>query len=841
MSGANLFIKEDLKINDVQIQILTGTLNIYSLIGSGLAGRTSDWIGRRYTVVLSGAIFFVGSILMSVAPGYAFLMFGRFVAGIGVGYGLMISPVYTAEISPTLSRGFLTSFAEVFVNVGILLGYVSNYAFSKLRAHLAWRSMLGMGALPAIILAIGVLAVPESPRWLVMQGRLGDAKRVLNKTSTSKEEAQLRLDDIKEAAGIAKDLDDDVVPVSKKSRGEGVWKDLLLHPTPAVSHILIAALGIHFFEQASGIDSVVLYSPRIFEKAGIKSYDHMLLATVAVGFVKTIAILVATFSLDRIGRRRLLLTSVAGMVFSLVCLGVGLTIIDHQPGSVPWAIALCITMVLLNVAFFSIGLGPITWVYSSEIFPLRLRAQGVSMGVAVNRLTSGAISMSFLSLYKAITIGWAFFLYAGIGAVSWVFFYTMLPETKGRTLEDMEVLFDIGVMSGANLFIQEDLKINDVKIQILTGTLNIYSLIGSGLAGRTSDWIGRRYTVVLSGVIFFVGAILMGVAPNYAFLMFGRFVAGIGVGYGLMISPVYTAEISPTLSRGFLTSFPEVFVNVGILLGYVSNYAFSKLRPNLAWRFMLGIGALPAIILVVCVLAMPESPRWLVMQGRLGDAKRVLNKISASNPRIFQKAGIKSYDHKLLATVAVGFVKTIAILVATFFLDRFGRRRLLLTSVAGMVFSLVCLAVGLTIIDDHREKVPWAIALCITMVLLNVAFFSIGLGPITWVYSSEIFPLTLRAQGVSMGVAVNRLTSGAISMSFLSLYKAITIGGAFFLYAGIAAVSWVFFYTMLPETRGRTLEDMEVLFGKYHRWREAKVVPKQSKQGDGDENKSQVK
>ncbi|CAL8176145.1 unnamed protein product [Prunus armeniaca] len=378
---------------------------------------------------------------MGFAPGYAFLMFGRFVAGIGVGYGLMISPVYTAEIAPTLSRGFLTSFPEVFVNIGILLGYVSNYAFSKLPAPLYWRFMLGIGALPAIILAIGVLAVPESPRWLVMQGRLGDAKRVLDKTSASKEEAQLTLDNIKEAAGIAKELDDDVVPVSEKSHGEGVWKDLILHPTPAVRHILTAALGIHFFEQASGIDSVVLYSPRIFEKAGIKSYDHKLLATVAVGFVKTIAILVATFFLDRLGRRRLLLSSVAGMIFSLVCLGVGLTIIDHHRDTVPWAIALCITMVLLNVAFFSIGLGPITWVYSSEIFPLKLRAQGVSMGVAVNRITSGVISMTFLSLYKAITIGGAFFLYAGIGALSWVFFYMLLPETRGRTLEETEVLF----------------------------------------------------------------------------------------------------------------------------------------------------------------------------------------------------------------------------------------------------------------------------------------------------------------------------------------------------------------------------------------------------------------
>lgn len=300
--------------------------------------------------------------------------------------------------------------------------------------------MLALGALPAVVLAVGVLAMPESPRWLVMQGRLGDAKRVLDKTSTSKEEAQLRLEDIKEAAGIPMHLNDDVVPVTKQSHGEGVWRQLI-HPTPAVLHILIAALGIHFFQQVTGIDSVVLYSPRIFAKAGITSYEHTLLATVAVGFVKTIFIFIATFLLDRVGRRPLLLTSMGGMIFSLVCLGAALTIIDNHDSKIPWAVALCIIMVLFNVAFFSIGLGPITWVYSSEIFPLKLRAQGVSLGVAVNRVISGIVSMTFLSLYKAITIGGAFFLYAGIGVLAWVFFYTMLPETQGRTLEEMEVLF----------------------------------------------------------------------------------------------------------------------------------------------------------------------------------------------------------------------------------------------------------------------------------------------------------------------------------------------------------------------------------------------------------------
>ncbi|XP_057503312.1 LOW QUALITY PROTEIN: putative polyol transporter 1 [Actinidia eriantha] len=441
MSGAGLYIQKDLKISDVKLEVLMGILNVYSLIGSAAAGRTSDWIGRRYTIVLAAVIFFAGALLMGFATDYSFLMVGRFVAGIGVGYALMIAPVYTAELSPASTRGFLTSFPEVFINAGILLGYVSNYAFSKLPLHLGWRVMLGIGAVPSVFLAVGVLAMPESPRWLVLQGRLGDAKKVLDKTSDSKEEALLRLADIKEAAGIPPECNDDVVAVSKRSHGEGVWRDLILHPTPTVRHILIAGVGIHFFQQTSGIDAVVLYSPKIFEKAGITSESHKLLATVAVGFVKTMFILVATFLLDRIGRRPLLLTSVGGMILSLASLGMALTIIDHSDTKLIWAIALAIASVLAYVATFSIGMGPITWVYSSEIFPLRLRAQGTSIGVAVNRVMSGTISMTFLSFSKAITIGGVFFFFTGVAIAGWVFFYTLLPETQGKTLEEMQVLF----------------------------------------------------------------------------------------------------------------------------------------------------------------------------------------------------------------------------------------------------------------------------------------------------------------------------------------------------------------------------------------------------------------
>ncbi|GKC95740.1 polyol transporter 5-like protein [Tanacetum coccineum] len=441
MSGAQLYIQRDLGCSETQIEILVGILNLYSLLGSAAAGRTSDWIGRRYTIVLAGVIFFSGAILMGFAPNYAFLMFGRFIAGIGVGYALMIAPVYTAEVSPASARGFLTSFPEVFINAGILLGYVSNYAFSKLPVHLGWRFMLGIGAIPSIFLALGVLGMPESPRWLVLQGRLGDAKIVLDKTSDSLEESKLRLADIKEAAGIPEDCNDDIVQVSKDSHGEGIWKELLIHPTPTVRHILIAAYVFHFFQQASGIEAVVNYSPRIFEKAGIVKDTPKLLATIAVGVVKTVFILVATFFLDKVGRRPLLLSSVAGMSLSLMGLGIGLTIIEHADHKIEWAIALCIATILSFVAFFAIGIGPITWVYSSEIFPLRLRAQGCSMGVATNRIVSGAIGMTFISLYNTITIAGAFFLFTGVAIVGFVFIYTLYPETRGKNLEEVEEVF----------------------------------------------------------------------------------------------------------------------------------------------------------------------------------------------------------------------------------------------------------------------------------------------------------------------------------------------------------------------------------------------------------------
>ncbi|KAL0334756.1 UNVERIFIED_CONTAM: Polyol transporter 5 [Sesamum radiatum] len=441
MSGAIIYIQRDLNITDVQKEVIMGIFGLYALIGSVIAGRISDRFGRRLTIVFAGAIFFFGALFMGLATNYAFLMVGRFVAGIGVGHGLMIAPVYTAEVAPASCRGLLLSFPELFINIGILVGYTSNLAFSKLPTNLGWRFMLGIGMIPSLLVILVILVMPESPRWLIMQGRLGEAKLVLEKTSDSPEEVKSRLSDIKQAAGIPQHCNDDVVAVPKQHHGEGVWRELFLHPTPSVLHIMLCATGIHFFQMTSGIETVVLYSPEIFEKAGITNDTHKLLATMAVGLVKLMFILVATFTLDKIGRRPLILTSIGGCCVCLLVLATGLTFIQNSDHKLVWAIALCLVAILCFVAIFAIGMGPITWVYSSEIFPLRLRAQGCALAIASNRITSAICTMTFISLYNAITLAGAFFLYAGFAAVAWVFFYTLYPETKGRTLEEMGSLF----------------------------------------------------------------------------------------------------------------------------------------------------------------------------------------------------------------------------------------------------------------------------------------------------------------------------------------------------------------------------------------------------------------
>ncbi|CAJ1930053.1 unnamed protein product [Sphenostylis stenocarpa] len=441
MSGALVFIKEDLQINDLQVQLLAGMLHVCALPGCMAAGRTSDYKGRRYTIILSSIIFTLGSILMAYGPSYLILMIGNCIVGVAVGFALIIAPVYSAEISPPSYRGFLTSLPELSINIGLLLGYVSNYCFEKLPLKLGWRMMVVGPALPSLCLIILMLKLVESPRWLVMQGRVGEARKVLLLVSNTKEEAEQRLKEIKGVVGIDENCTLDTVQVPKKTRsGAGALKELFYKPSPPVRRILIAAIGVHAFLQIGGIGAILLYSPRIFERTGITSKSKLMLATVGLGVSKVIFAFISIFLLDKVGRRVLLVVSAGGMVVSLLGLGICLTIVEYSSENAVWAISFTIMVAYILVAFQTIGIGPVTWVYSAEILPLRFRAQGLGVCVAVNRITNVIVVTSFISIYKGITMGGSFFLFAAINGLG-LWFYCTLPETKGRSLEDMETIF----------------------------------------------------------------------------------------------------------------------------------------------------------------------------------------------------------------------------------------------------------------------------------------------------------------------------------------------------------------------------------------------------------------
>ncbi|XP_062227119.1 probable polyol transporter 4 [Phragmites australis] len=430
MSGCIIFIQKDLHITEVQQEMLVGCLSFISLLGSLAAGRTSDAIGRKRTIGLAAAVFQAGAAIMTFAPSFAVLMAGRLLAGIGIGIGIMVAPVYISEISPATLRGSLASFPEIFISLGILLGYVSNLVFAGLPDHINWRVMLGAGILPSISVAFVLLVIPESPRWLVMQNRAGDARAVLLKVTDSEEEAQERLTEIEEAARIT-------------ASGKAVWRELL-RPSPVIRRMLITGLGVQFFQQATGIDALVYYSPTIFRDAGITLESQLLAATVAVGFSKTALIVIAIVLVDRVGRKPLLYISTIGITACLAVLAAALSLLARDALPRGAAIGLAILTVCGFVAFFSVGMGPINMVLSSEIYPLRLRAQAVGLGFALNRMTSGAVAMSFLSICRALSVAGAFTAFAAVSALSVVFVHLFVPETSGKTLEQIESLFGGG-------------------------------------------------------------------------------------------------------------------------------------------------------------------------------------------------------------------------------------------------------------------------------------------------------------------------------------------------------------------------------------------------------------
>jgi sugar porter (SP) family MFS transporter len=414
ISGALLYIKRDFHAGPLEQEAIVSVLLIGAAAGALLSGWLADRIGRKYTKVISGSVYVIGALGCAFAVNAPMLIGFRALLGFAVGTASFVSPMYISEVAPPKARGGLTSFNQLAVTTGIAVAYLVDYAFKGVTGD--WRWMLGIAVVPGAALAVGMLTVPRTPRWLLEQGQDDDARKALH---------VLR-------SGTDTDPDEelDKIRTSSQQANQTSIRDLVASP---VRKLLVVGLGLAVFQQIVGVNTVIYYAPTILQQTGLGA-GNAITQTLTVGLTNVIFTIAAILLLDRVGRRPLLIsgTVVAGIALLGLAAYFGFgTLRDHAP----W---LALGSLLLFIAGYAIGLGPVFWLMISEVFPQRLRSRAMSVTTIANWLANFAVSATFLTLAGAITQQGIFVLYAAMAAAAVAFFAWWVPETKGRSLEEIQ-------------------------------------------------------------------------------------------------------------------------------------------------------------------------------------------------------------------------------------------------------------------------------------------------------------------------------------------------------------------------------------------------------------------
>jgi len=420
VAGGAMFIAQEVfTLSNLETEIILASLNLAAIPGAILARPVSDNLGRTKTLGLASSLFLLGSIIMSLSNSFWLLLFGRIITGVGVGTGLSIDPLYIAEISPAKYRGFLVSWSEGGINIGILLGFIVTYLFAKLEPDISWRLMFAFGGiLPLVMLVLATFCMPETPRWLSKVGRIDQAQEVLLKICNTPVDAEQTMIEI--VAGLTR-------------RKEVSFRKLIWHDDRTIRFMVITVLSVAVAQQFSGVEAFMYYSPFLFQQVGFETKGEILGLTAMMGFSKTVTVFLVAGLLDTngVGRRRLLLWSYVGMAISLFLLSYGAY--ESLRG-------LVVCSIFSYVVLFSVGAGPITWLFAAEILPTSTRASGMVLATTCNRLAGAAIGLTFLSASSA-SAGGALLFFAILCTLFAVFCYYYCPETQGKTLENMYAVF----------------------------------------------------------------------------------------------------------------------------------------------------------------------------------------------------------------------------------------------------------------------------------------------------------------------------------------------------------------------------------------------------------------
>lgn len=402
---------------------VVSALLLGAAIGSVTGGRIADLMGRRRMILALAVIFFFAALGCTLSPTVYVMLPCRFILGLAVGGASVTVPVYLAEVAPADKRGRMVTQNELMIVSGQFLAYICNAILGTLfdgTGHV-WRYMLFLATLPALALFFGMLRMPESPRWLVLKGKVSDSLAILKKLRGSQNTAIAELNDIQD--NIAQQA-------AIKQFG---WKDL---KRPWVRHILFIGIGVAVATRFTGVNTIMFYGTQILTEAGF-GRQIALIANVANGLTSVLATFVGIWLLGKIGRRTMFLTGICGTMFALIVIALSSIYLSGST-ALPFIV---LSMTIFFLAFMQACIGPVLWLIIAEIFPLQLRGLGMGICIFFLWIVDFCVGTAFPILLSAIGLGATFFFFVGALIIAFIFVKTCVPETKGKSLEEIEHYF----------------------------------------------------------------------------------------------------------------------------------------------------------------------------------------------------------------------------------------------------------------------------------------------------------------------------------------------------------------------------------------------------------------
>ncbi|XP_056697492.1 uncharacterized protein [Spinacia oleracea] len=883
----------DMGLTIADYSLFASILTIGGLISSLLCGKLTDYIGRRGVMGLSSTLFLIGWLAIAFSQHAWSLDLGRLALGMAGGLNIYVVPVYIAEITPRNLRGGAVLLHQLMISCGLASAYIVGLVTN-------WRVLALIGALPCLVQLFGLFVIPESPRWLVKVGQDKGYEVALKSLRGKNMDIFHEAAEIKECIRAAENISED--------------KFLSVFQRKYASSLTVC-VGLMALSGSSGAGGIIGYATATFESAGFSGT----VGTVAMALTQLPPTILGVFLMDKFGRRPLLLYSAVGMCTTCFLLALSFLMKEHgwMKDFSPY---LALIGILISAATFPVGLGAIPGLIMSEIFPMNVKGAAGSLAIVVSSLCGWIVSYTFNFLMEWSSSG-TFFIFMSINVFTVLFISKLVPETKGRTLEEIQeslsrafyqklfcsqmmyydnngnnteaerplieiqstassdkgegsvtcvLVFSIfvavcgsfacglggGYSSPCQSAIIKDLHLSTADYSLFGSLLMAGGLLGALVCGKLTDSMGRRGSMGLSSILCLAGWLSIAYSQDVRSLYIGRLATGFSTGLVAFATPVYITEIAPKNIRGGLGLLHQLLMSCGVTVALLVGLVTS-------WRDLALIGTVPCMIQLLGVFFIPESPRWLV-KARSGDEyEAALKRLRGKNTDISQEAAeIKEHTEAVInnshnffdvfqikyayaltvslglmalpafggtnailfyastifesaglsetvGTIAMGLIQLPPFALGVFLMDKHGRRPLLLFSAAGMAVACFLMALSF-LFKTHGWMMDISPYFALSGILIFSATYPVGMGGIPSIIMSEIFPINIKGAAGTLATVVGNTSAWIVTYTFIFMMQWSSFG-TFFAFSHVNITTLLFIAKLVPETKGRTLEDIQDL------------------------------